>query len=302
MSRSHPRSTVRRSIAVLTISSLIAVSAILAAEVGQPGTSSTQGVISPAASSSTPVGFSIVGLNLSGFSIGIAFTATLGLSGGPVSAGESLNATASLSAPPTVNLTVGYKGTSVPVPVNPLGSLYELPIPGLEYGYEGIASLGLYLNFSGTILGNTSLDGPAAGGGAALSWNNSATDDIPLSVWSNASDGSTVQWSVTNLSYGLSIGIDASGSLLGYTVTIPLVSFGSVGLFAGSPSSASASYTLPAKSGSGGGLGSGPGLSSTDAAYVGLGILALLVIAVLAIALFFRHRKRGTPPTPPPPP
>jgi hypothetical protein len=247
-----------------------------------------------ASSSSTPIDFSVIGLNQSGFTINLAFTVTLNLSGGPVTAGQNLNASATLHAPSITMLNLSYAGKAASIPVPPLGSLRNFSVPGLNYSYEGIVSLGLVLNFSGVILANSSLTGPATGGSASLSWSGSASYALPISVRSDAKNGSVVQWSVTNLSYNPSIGIDASGVVLGHHVTVPLMPFRNVGSFPGNPSSAAASYTLPGTSSGGNGGGSGGGwglLSSISGYYLWLAVLIVIVVVVLAVALHRRNRK-----------
>lgn len=279
---------------------VVLVSIVLIGENGRQVSDTTLSGQSIADHYGSQLDFSILGLNLSGFSISLAFTSNLTLSGGPVQQGQNVTATASLTAPTTANLTIGYLGQNVSLPINPLGVLYEVPIPGLTYGYEGIASLGLYLNFSGTILGNSSFVGPASAPSGTISWNGSSTDTIPLSVWSNATDGSSIFWSVTNISYGLSVGIDASGSLLGYTITLPLVNFGSVGLFVSTPSTVFAYYTLPASTSGAGGSALGP--ASSEALGIAIAAVVLIVAVGLAVAFYFRRKSRQAPPIAPHPP
>ena len=286
----HPR------LATLTICGLV-ITAALASSAGLPlEAPSRSSEARVASSTTTAIGFDILGLNLSGFTIGLSFTTTLNLSGGSVVPGQSIHASAELRAPPNATLSISYRGTPVSFPVNPLGPLYDFPIPGLTYGYEGLASLGLYLNFSGTILGNTSVTGPANGTAESLSWNGSATDGFAMTVWSNATNGSVVQWWVSGVAYGLSVGIDAVGTVLGYRVSLPLVHFGSVGLFPGNPSAASATYALPSKSGASGGSGGGLVLSSTEG-LIGLAALILIVVAIAAVAVRYRRRKPRGPPS-----
>jgi hypothetical protein len=247
-----------------------------------------------ASSSSTPIVFSVVGLNQSGFTIDLAFSVTLNLSGGPVTAGQNLSASATLYAPSIARLNLSYSGKTASVPVPPLGSLRNFSVSGLNYSYEGIVSLGLVLNFSGVVLANSSLTGPATGGSASLSWNKSASYSLPISVRSDAKNGSVIQWSVTDLAYNPSIGIDASGVVLGHHVTIPLMPYRSAGSFPGDPSSSAASYTLPGTSsgGNGGGPGGGWGLlSSISGYYLWLAVLIVIVVVVAAVALHRRNRK-----------
>ena len=300
-SRRFPRSIGFARPASLAICGLLLALAVLPLAVfgSEPRASSSEA--RAASSSSTPIGFSMVGLNRSGFTISYQFAVALNLTGGPVVRGQQLNASANLSAPLSANLTISYQGIPVVFPVNPLGLLSSYEIPGLTYGYEGIASLHLFLNFSGTILANTSLQGPASGTGTPFVWNHSASHEVPLSVWSNATNGSVVQWSVDHIAYNLSLGIDASGTAFGHAITLPLIGYGSVGLFPGNPSSASASYTLPGQPGGGGngGHGGGSGFPSISEEYLGLAVLALILLVILAAAVHRRRKPKG-PAVPPP--
>jgi hypothetical protein len=266
--------------------------------IGSPGPLRLQnGGLTPSDASSTAVQFSVDLLNFSSFTISLGFSANVALSGGSVSAGENVTATASLLASPQANLNISYLGTPVALPIDPLGNLYEVPIPGLSYGYEGIAQLGLFLNLSGVVLGSPNVSGPATINGSVLTWATSATQDVNLTVSPIAQDGSTVTWTLGGISYGLSIGIDAVGSVLGFGVTVPLLEFGSVGLFPGVPSSSSSSYSLPSSSsGSPGGLASLPG----SAFWVGLAFILILVVAIVLVVLAVVRRSRARkPPSPP---
>ena len=249
---------------------------------------------SPSDSSTTSIQFSVELANLSAFTIRLGFTANLALSGGTTSAGLNLTATASMSAPAQATLNISYLGTPVSLPINPVGILYDVPIPGLSYGYEGIAELGLFLNLSGVVLGTPSVSGPATTAGTSLTWVNSSTQDVNLTVSPNAPSGSTVTWTLSNIRYGLSMGIDAIGSVLGLGVTVPLLNFGSLGLFPGSPSSCSASYSLPGPSGGAGG-GLAGGLSTGESEEL-VGGLVLFAVIVVGIVLVVRHRWGTRPP------
>lgn len=247
----------------------------------------------PSDASSTQLSFIVNLIDLNGFTFDISFAPTLGLTGGSVTAGQNVNATATLDAPPSAELNIIYDGKQVSLPFNPLGSLYEAPIPGLSYSYLGV-QLGLFLNTSGTVLGSTAVAGPASDASPGISWTGSASDAVHLSIWSNASGGSTITWSVENIEYGLSLGIDAVGTVLGIGITIPLIDFGSVGVFPSYPSSASATYTLPSNSG---GISS---LSSliTGAELAGAGSAIAIVSVVLVAAVVMRRRnlRKGTTP------
>lgn len=287
----------RRRLRIIDLISAIGALGILAAQIPIhcSGNSDTASSIHVLDTSTTPISFEVTPLNLSGFTIGFGFGSTVTLSGGSVSAGQDLNATAELQAPTSTDLKVSYLGVPVSLPINPLGSLYEVPIPGLSYGYHGIAELGLYLNLSGTIVGNVSAIGPARIGVSGTSWNTSGSNSIPLHVWPNASDGSVVTWSLSGLEYGLSIGIDAVGLVLGFGVTVPLVSFGSVGLFPSSPSAMKASYALPPKQG--GGLANS--LGSNSGAVIGLLSVIAIALVIVIIVLLVRRKKgeRMAPPS-----
>ena len=301
-SRSNPRPFAVARAASLAVCALLLVLTILpTAAVGSELREDSSGAHA-ASFSSTPIGFSLVGLNRSGFTISYQFAVAMNLTGGPVVRGQHLNASVNLSAPLSANLTLSYQGIPVVFPVNPLGLLSSFKIPGLTYGYEGIATLSLYLNFSGDILANTTHQGPANVPGTPLVWNRSTSYEVPVSIWSNATNGSVVQWSVDDIAYNLSLGIDASGTVFGHAVTLPLLGYGSLGLFPGSPSSASASYTLPGQSGGGGGNGShggGPWFPSTNEEYLGLAVLGLIVLVIIAAAVHYRRKPKG-PAVPPP--
>ena len=250
-------------------------------------------------SSSTPIRFSLNLPSVGGVAIGLGFTTAVGMSGGTTSPGANITATASLSAPAQANINISYLGAPISLPIAPLGSAYDVPLPGLSYSYLGIAQLGLFLNFTGVIVGTPVVSsGPATTPGVALTWNASRTQDVNLAVSSTAADGASVVWTLSGIEYGLSMGIAAIGTVLGHGVSVPLLSFGNVGLFPGNPSSASASYSVPGSSGGGGGGGGGwnlgPNLPALSEEELLIGLI-LLVVIVAGVVLAVRHRRGPSP-------
>lgn len=227
--------------------------------------------------------------NLSDFSIALGFTANVSLSQGSVNPGEHTTATAGLQAPSTASLDIGYLGTPVALPIKPLGNVYEVPIPGLSYGYEGIAELGLYLNLSAVVTGNLTLSGAGIHDVLPVTWNASMSFSLPLNITANATPGTVINWTLTNLTYGLSIGIDAIGSVLSASVTVPLINFGSVGLVAGDPPAFNASYSV-ASPGSSSPSGFASFINSNPAGFVGILIVLGAGVGV-AVLLLYRKRK-----------
>jgi len=244
-------------------------------------------------STSTAIQFSLSLIHVGSFSISLGFPSTLALSGGSVSAGQNVTASAALSVPAQATLNISYLGTPVALPINPLGSHYDIAVPGLGYNYLGV-ELGLFLNLSGAVVASSNVSGPASGSATEFSWTNSGAQTHYISVTTSASDGSSVVWTLDGIKYGLSLGIDAIGSVLGFGVSIPLVSFGSLGLFPGVPPTASSSYSLPTPS---------TGLASLTSPGVeeGIAIVAVLVaaIAVGVVVLLRRRRNAKAPPSAP---
>jgi hypothetical protein len=264
-----------------------------------PGVSSQSAALTSFQASAQPVSFDLDLVNTSVFSITLGFTAEFSMSGGSVSQGENLTADAAVAVPGDVDIDISYLGgTPVSVPISPIGSLYSLGIPGLSYSYLGLVQLGLFLNFSGVILANPSVSGPAVIQSAPLTWNSSSTLGLDLNVSSNAQDGATVVWTLGGISYGVSLGIDAIGTFLGVGLTIPLIDFGSLGLFSGTPDSISADYALPAPpSASGlGSLGNAAGLAE-----IARGVALVVVVGVVIAVVALRRRPPSNPggPTPP---
>jgi len=226
----------------------------------------------------------------SNFSLSVSYEAQVALSGGYVNPGDHILGTVGVSVPSTATFEITFLGTTVPLSVKPIGLLYDIPIPGLSYDFAGLAELGLYLNLSGVILGNSSVTGPCTGGGGLLSWESSSTDSFYINVSSTAEVGQSIVSTLDPIQYGLSIGVDAIGEVLGLgNITIPILTFAQLGVFNATPSSMSSSYDVgsPPK-----GASSPLGATAELAVILGTGA----AIAILAsIALVLRGRRK--PPT-----
>jgi hypothetical protein len=242
----------------------------------------------PKDSASNSVVFNVDILPLSSLTVSFQLQADTTLSGGSISPGQTVTASAAVSVPSTVNLAITYNGVSTSVAIPGLGTSYDVGVPGLGLSYAGV-SLGVLLNFSGTILAQSSVSGQGHGGGGPLTWTSSGARTFSLTANSSATEGNTVTSSLTNLQYGISMGIDAGAviPLLGHYV-VHILNFGSIGIVHGTPSSVQSTYQIPASgsSGLGAGLDSGSGLLLL----VGI-VAALILVAAVAVILSRRMRK-----------
>jgi hypothetical protein len=239
-------------------------------------------------------------VNVSNFSITLGFGANVSMSRGQVTPGQHAIATAGVEPPAAVSLNISYLGTPTSMQVSPVGNLSSVQIPGLSYDYEGIAELGLYLDFSGVIGGNLTLAGQGTSAHVHATWNTTGTVSVPLIVTTYASPGSVIDWSLTNLSYGLSIGIHAIGYVLDVgVVSAQVVRFGSLGEVLGDPSTFEEPYSVVAPS---------PSTPSGIVQFLDSipGVAALIVLGVAAgivVGVVLRVRRRGRlPGTSPPSP
>ncbi len=280
-------------LAILTASALLLTCvAVSTAPVSPPPNSASLPVLTqltrPAGASSTVVGFSLAVLPLSVLTVVLRFNATVNLSGGGIAPGQTLNATASVFVPPRVTLALNYSGTGTSFAIQPLGRLVDVPIPGLVYTVLGF-SLGLYLNFSGQILANGSLSGPATGAIGSVAWNASGTTAFSIRANSTAPSGGTIGWAISGIRYSIALGIDAIGSVpLGGRISVPVLHFGRLGEVPGSPSIVSASYVVSSPS---------SGLAFTVAPLTLLGGGVVMGLAVVGVSLLFvRKRRRKRPP------
>ncbi|MCI4351522.1 MAG: hypothetical protein L3K15_08445, partial [Thermoplasmata archaeon] len=88
--------------------------------------------------SGTPVGF---GLNLSsgtGFGIDFQFGTRIALTGGNLSPGATVQAAASWSIPNSTTVRIEYLHTTTTVTIDPVGTLVDYAIPGLNLQYLGV--------------------------------------------------------------------------------------------------------------------------------------------------------------------
>jgi hypothetical protein len=235
----------------------------------------------------TSIGFSLNLTPVPGIAFTLQFATSAELTGGSIRAGQSLNGTATMTVPTTAMLGLTYLGTSTTIPVAPVGSLLEVPVPGLGLSYLGIP-LGVTLNVSAEITGTSSVSGPATGGAGPLTWSTTGSHPIPIAASSSAAPGSVIVSSLSNIQYSLAMGLDAAATIpiFGHYV-VHLLQFGHLGLFSGSPASVQASYQVPTPP-------SSSALSSFaqpgTAWLVGIGVVA--AIAVVAVILW---RRRGRP-------
>jgi hypothetical protein len=238
--------------------------------------------ISLDSTSESSVGFALHALPSGTLSVGLAFSAIISSTGGPILPGQTVEAATSVSAPPTIQLDLGFGGSSTSIPVAPLGSLVDVPLPGLNYSYLG-ASLGFYLNLTGEILGQSSVQGPGSGGGGALAWNNSTDRSFSVTANASAPSGSSLTLSLSGIQYAVSMGIDAGGDVpfVGYRV-VHILNFGSLGLVPGSPSSVNSTYELPAADAAGAASSGLDNVGLADLLFLSGGIVAVIAAAVLA--------------------
>ncbi|MHB8352144.1 MAG: hypothetical protein ACYDFT_05595 [Thermoplasmata archaeon] len=193
--------------------------------------------------SATSVAFLLNGSAGTTSSVSMGFSATVGLTAGFIDPGTTLNATATIGAPPTAMVQVTVLGTSTLLAIPPLGNFGPVTVPGLTYTYLGY-SLTLTLRTFGTILANSS-------GGSALpracSWSANGAQTFPVEAPTAAAPGTAIAAGLDGLLYSLSVGINATGTvpLLG-TVELPVVPFGPVGHGNGMPSRVLGNYTVTA--------------------------------------------------------
>lgn len=242
---------------------------------------------SPAASSTSPVTFSLTSSAAGALSLSVAFTVTFDSSGGNITPGETVTAGTSVVAPSTMQLGVGLGGASTSIPVAPLGSLADVPIPGLTFSYLG-ASLGLYLNLSGEIEAQSAVAGPGSGGGGPLAWNSSMTHTFPVTANRSAPPGSALTLGLSDIRYSLALGVEAGGDVpfLGYRV-VPVLNFGSLGVVNGTPSSLNSTYDLPSSD-----VGGGSVADLSGGVLADLLFLAAAIVAVVATVVVLRARSR----------
>ncbi|MCI4320408.1 MAG: hypothetical protein L3K23_09840 [Thermoplasmata archaeon] len=234
----------------------------------------------------------LFGLNLSsgsGIGVDFQFGARIDLSGGNISPGQTVNASATLSVPTSTRVAVSYLGTSTSVSIAPIGALVNYPIPGLNLQYLGVP-LTLYLNLSATITGNSSVTGPGGGGGGALNWSSAGERSFPVTASANAAPGSVLASTVSGLRYTVALGVDAGAQipLLGHYV-VHLLTLGHVGLFPGIPSAVQSEYVVPSPPhANAGGWLSGP------AGQVALaGVVGVVAVTALLSVLLWRRKRRG---------
>jgi hypothetical protein len=245
------------------------------------------------------VAFNVNILPLSSLSVGLQLNAAASLSGGSITPGQTATADASLTLPTTIDLSITYHGVSTSVAIPGIGTSYDVPVPGLGLTYLGYG-LGVFLNFSGVISGNSTVSGAGHGGGGLLTWTSSGTKVFPLTAETSASAGSSVTSTLSSLTYGISMGLDAGARIpiIGNYV-VHILNFGRIGLFPGSPSSIQSTYVVPSPPSlglsalTGGGPLNGPTLILVFAA-------AVAAVAVLLIRRRNTSRRRGAPESPAP--
>lgn len=269
--------------AILTTVAAVLASGIL---LGLPP---AQGSLAPSASSVTSVAFDLNLPTTGALGVSLGLTGNLSLSGGEISPGQTLNATATLALPSSVELTLDYNGATSSVPVAPVGSSLEIPVPGLGITYLGVA-LGVFLNFSSEVTATSTVSGSGTGGGGNLSWSATGTQQFSIRANDSAAPGSTVVSVVSNLEYSVSLGVDvrAAVPILG-NYTAHLLPFGHLGLVAGRPASVQGVYTVPTPSSLAGDLTRGATPYLLGAAVAG-------GVAIASLVLLRRRRRRQSVP------
>lgn len=244
----------------------------------------------PDDTTSQAVTFSVDLLPLTSLGISFQLVANTSLSGGSISQGQTISADALVTVPTTIDLVITYNGVETSVAIPGIGTSYDVPVPGLGLSYLGFA-LGVFLNFSGAIVGQSSVSGPGTGGGGNLSWTASEAKTFAVTANGSAPDGSTITSSLSNLQYGISIGLDAGAAipLLGNYV-IHILNFGSLGFVQGTPSEVQSTYQLPVASGLGGAFSDG------TSAVIGLGLILGVILVAIVLVVALRRKRR--PPTP----
>ncbi len=280
-------------LAIVAASALLLTCVVVSAVPAAPPAGSVSSHVTTQAArsagpSSTVVGFSLAVLPISVVTVVLRFSATMNLSGGGIVPGQSVNATASVFVPPRVMLGLNYSGVGTSFAIQPLGKLVDVPIPGLVYTVLGF-NLGLYLNFSGQIIANGSLTGPASGAPGPYVWNASGSTASSIRANSTASSGAVIGWAVSGIRYTIALGIDAIGSVpFGGRISVPILHFGRLGDFPGSPSTVSAGYVVSSPS-------SGLAFTAAPLTLVGGGVATGLAVVGLSL-LFVRKRRRKQPP------
>jgi hypothetical protein len=196
----------------------------------------------------TPVDFAVAAAPPGNFSVAVDLSATVALSGGSVSPGQSIWENATVTTPRELDLRITFQGVPTVVPVAALGGSVEVPIPGIALNLSGVA-FGVVVNFTGTIVASTVVLGPATGGGEALRWGTDGTQSFRVSANATTLPARSIDAGLTGIQYVVGLGIDAVGVLpvVGPSV-IPLVEFGTIGAVNGTPASALVTLEVPAPS------------------------------------------------------
>jgi hypothetical protein len=196
----------------------------------------------------SPVLFSVnAGLNGT-FVITLGFNAYIGVTGRSIDAGTSLNGLTGLEAVPEANLSVAAGvGLSRSIPVPTLGQFGPVTIPGATISPFGVP-LDIQVQTTASIQGMLNLSGPGENGvPIVFTWEHAGNLSFPVAPPQDAA-GRTVYANVTDLTYALSVGLDAVGTIPGTGIPInytlaPLTPIGSV---LGVPSNLSAAWPVVA--------------------------------------------------------
>lgn len=178
------------------------------------------------------LGSAVVRFGVAALGVSVSFAPSVSVANGTVGVGNRSTATVRFTAAnATVALTVaGLSGTDVSV--DALGTQSVL-VPGINDTVGGVP-LSIYLELNGQVNATTFVGANGFGGGTAVSWSSNGNRSVPFQA--NGPNRSEIEVGVTNLSYYLSVGVVARGTVGGFPVSVNLLAPAPLPTAPGTPS------------------------------------------------------------------